>query len=515
MRREGSVIRSIAQVSMVVFLLFLAIIIVVPGNAAASSIASFYGTCSMSSIITDDGNAWVWGDRQPIPEQVPWLTGITHICFSGYFSIGLDPTPYNYILADRDDGTVWIWENNQSPAQVQGLADVKRATINSLSFNEPGKTVISGYALKSDGTVWKYEIDNEPYVAIPVKVDGLANVADITNHHALEYDGTVWKYNKAYLESSTVVQIRDLDNVSYIIDDGLAMKNDGTIWEWGITRNSSILGFTGEDLTAHQILTDVQKASGRGNFYAALRDDGTVWAWGDNDFGELGNGIELFKIMTGPVTIIPPPEPTDVPSQVENLSNVTDIAAGDWNTIAVKGDGTVWAWGSNTGGWLGVDSKNGLEGSSLPVQVPGLSDIVAVYMPGNTCYALKNDGTLWSWGANDYGEIGDGTLGDMVQSHGEKDPPSKVLIGPFTTATPTPIATPTTTVNSSKPTADGSMTQPSSVIVETHLVGPTAPNTNASVLSLIDNDLVDIIAIAMSIIIVAGGVAYMFWIRKS
>lgn len=157
-------------------------------------------------------------------------------------------------------------------------------------------------------------------------------------------------------------------------------------------------------------LSNVTKvaAGGQGTSFA-IKTDGTVWAWGFNFYGDLGNNNTTNQ--SSPVQVV---------GQGGNgfFTNVKSIATSSVQTLAVKNDGTVWAWGNNQAGELG-DNRNGDPvGSSTPVQVNGLGGIgfltnaIAVATGDNapSSYALKADGTVWAWGANNVGQLGDGTI---------------------------------------------------------------------------------------------------------
>ncbi|POM25845.1 Regulator of chromosome condensation (RCC1) repeat protein [Actinomadura rubteroloni] len=126
-----------------------------------------------------------------------------------------------------------------------------------------------------------------------------------------------------------------------------------------------------------------------------VRNDGTVRAWGANSSGQLGNGT-----TTGSATSV----------QVSGLTNVVrapgSVAAGQNHSLAVRADGTVWAWGANGSGQLGNGSTTA---SSTPVQVSGLTGVKAVAAGLSFSLALKNDGTVWAWGDNSSGQLGNGT----------------------------------------------------------------------------------------------------------
>ena len=95
-----------------------------------------------------------------------------------------------------------------------------------------------------------------------------------------------------------------------------------------------------------------------------------------------------------------------LPVQVIGLSGVTEIAAGGHHSLALKSDGTVWAWGNNLSGQLGIGSTTD---SPVPVQISEFSGVTAIIGGGFHSLALKSDGSVWAWGYNNYGELGDGT----------------------------------------------------------------------------------------------------------
>ena len=178
----------------------------------------------------------------------------------------------------------------------------------------------------------------------------------------------------------------------------LALKADGSVWAWGRNDNGQLGdGTTIEPPSPVQAFVPgsgvVQIAAGRYHSLA-LQADGSVWAWGDNPFGQLGDE----------------PGSKWPPQQIQALdSDVVALAAGMGHSVALKKDGSVWTWGNSFHGQLG--HSRALKTQPVPALVlaPG-SGVVAVAAGVTHNLALKADGSVWAWGRNDGGQLGDGTL---------------------------------------------------------------------------------------------------------
>ena len=194
----------------------------------------------------------------------------------------------------------------------------------------------------------------------------------------------------------------------------LAVKTDGTAWTWGDNEQGMLAhneGGTGQDSRSSptQIGTntswssDVKHLSGGYRAYRAIKTNGTLWTWGFHGYGQLGLNISG-------------PSPTDgtrsSPCQVGTDTNWNCIDGSVNMTFATKTDGTLWAFGYNNTGSLGLNNGPALSRSS-PVQVGTDTDWSIARTGRYSGYGLKTDGSLYSWGMNEYGQLGQGDRTDI------------------------------------------------------------------------------------------------------
>src|SRR5205823_835287 len=104
--------------------------------------------------------------------------------------------------------------------------------------------------------------------------------------------------------------------------------------------------------------------------------------------------------------LCPPSHKNRGRANFKSVLTVSALAGGNWSSFAVKSDGTVWAWGANDQGQLGDGTTTN---RTTPVQVTGLTGVTAIAAGGWHTLALKSDGTIWGWGGNWAGQLGDGT----------------------------------------------------------------------------------------------------------
>jgi alpha-tubulin suppressor-like RCC1 family protein len=184
-----------------------------------------------------------------------------------------------------------------------------------------------------------------------------------------------------------------------------AVKTDGTLWLWG----KNDFGQLGDNTRTNRS-SPVQTISAGTNWKqvskgfrhaAAIKTDGTLWLWGDNGNGQLGDNTTTNR--SSPV------------QTVAGGSNWAQVTVGNGHTAAIKTDGTLWLWGNNQYGNLGT---NNTTNRSSPVQTisAGTNWKQVSSIASNNTGAIKTDGTLWMWGANNE-YVGAGAIGDNTTTN--------------------------------------------------------------------------------------------------
>ncbi|MBI3510186.1 MAG: T9SS type A sorting domain-containing protein [Bacteroidetes bacterium] len=342
-----------------------------------------------------------------------------------YFSAQTFSGGYQHSLAICSDHTVKAWGNNSSGEL--GIGNTTDSyfpvTVNSLT----GIIAVSGgggfsIALKNNGTLWAWgdnstgELGNGNNASsnIPVQVTnwttGYVSVdAGFDHLLAIKPDGTVWSWGTNtygqlgignFSNSNVPVHVLGLTGIIAVSagnGNSLALKNDGTVWAWGLNHSGQLgIGDTANRNLPVQInITNIISISAGYAHSLFLRNDSTVWGSGWNVYGQLGTGNNISS---------------NTPVQSTGLSGIISITAGCGHSNALKSDGTIWAWGENMSGELG--DGNGEFASNVPVAVAFLNGVSTIGIGGRQSFALKNDGTFWTWGQNNYGQLGNGNTND-------------------------------------------------------------------------------------------------------
>lgn len=239
---------------------------------------------------------------------------------------------------------------------------------------------------------------------------------------AIKSDNSLWMWgNNSYgqIGNGTVENVstptKILDDVTFVAVDryySAAIRSDNSLWIWGSNRYGQLgnkeLGNNHTSEGNHLIQTNPIKIMddvacvglGESNV-GVIKSDSSLWVWGQNDYGQIGSGVSPSVGSFEPSTKI--------------LDEVKSVCFGDGNVIAIQNDGSLWTWGANLSGTIG-DGSNGTmtEYFTTPVKVLDNTKMsqCAGFWGFQDTLVIKNDNTLWMWGANQYGQIGSGDIGN-------------------------------------------------------------------------------------------------------
>ena len=295
------------------------------------------------------------------PKQIGSLTNWAAAAGSSNGTAAIDSSNKLWTWGTGTTGGLGLGDTNNrsSPTQVGALTNWSKISGGEASF----------MSIKTDGTLWgwgngrfgKLGLGNTTYYSSPKQVGSLSNWASI-------YSGT-W--------------------------NSFAIKTDNTAWVWGYNLNGQ-LGLN--DVTDRSSPVQLGSAGEWSSFSIGnglahgIKTDGSMWAWGYNGAGNLGLGTTTADRSS--------------PVQIGTLTTWLQVACSRYGSLAIKTDGTLWGWGKNQFGQLGIGDT---VDRSSPVQVGALSNWSK--LPRNQgaqgfSLAIKTNGTLWAWGNGTYGRLG-------------------------------------------------------------------------------------------------------------
>ena len=330
-------------------------------------------------------------------------------------------------MAIKNDGTLWAWGLNDYGQLGNGESGYYDPPTDKLPIysaipvqvgTDTNWEVVSAgdsfsAAIKSDGSLWAWgRNDNFGQLGtgtwqdsnIPVQECTGANnwvAVSVGSSHAaaIKKDGSLWTWGK---DDENELNRSGDNRIPAEVDDPdpsklwvaafsisistVGIKEDGGIWAWGDNFSGSIPVLI---IPAGDIWLILSAGAGH---TVVIKKDGSLWAWGNNSYGQLGNNDPTGTYRS---TLVEVAEP----------GTWKTISAKGNHTLAIKNDGSLWAWGSNNFGQLGSNTK---KFSLIPIQI-GKDKWTAVSTNYSHTVAIKSDGSLWAWGSNNYGQLGDGT----------------------------------------------------------------------------------------------------------
>ena len=262
------------------------------------------------------------------------------------------------------------------------------------------------YIVKEDGTLWARGriFSTAPganaagYMQLESNVKKIANAHNADRLYVLRKDNSVWR--SPVLPSDEVPAFANqkatekvTDNVKDVVEGqyfAAILKFDGTVWAIGDNADGQFgLGTkSDDDLPLTQIASGVKQIAVGFNSIYLLKNDNTLWSAGGNLYGKLGY-----------------PTTGDQLTFAKVMDNVRIVRANGSNVMVIKQDRSAWSFGSNANGTQGLGvSPTGSNDPIYPHQIG--DDVKEVFPMGYTCFFLKENGTLWASGMNNYGQMG-------------------------------------------------------------------------------------------------------------
>jgi alpha-tubulin suppressor-like RCC1 family protein len=387
--------------------------------------------------IKTDGTLWTWGfgtsgrlgnasTTSPFTISTPVTT------FAGGTNWKQVSSGGTHTAAIKTDGTLWTWGNGSSGRLGNAQLTTRSTPVTTFAGGTDWKQVSSGgshtAAIKTDGTLWTWGIGTSAQLGTNDTTQRSTPVTTFaggsswkqvssggTHTAAIKTDGTLWAWgagssgrlgtNDTTNRSTPVTTFAGGTNWKQVSAGGshtAAIKTDGTLWTWGFGLNGRLgtndLTDRSTPVTTFAGGTNWKQISSSSRHTAAIKTDGTLWTWGDGTYGRLGTNDTTQR--STPVTTF------------AGGSSWKQVSSGDFHTVALKDDGVnkeLFVFGNGGNGRLGAAES--ITSKDTPVTTfAGGNNWKQVSCGGSHTTATKTDGTLWTWGSGDTGELGTNDL---------------------------------------------------------------------------------------------------------
>jgi len=291
-----------------------------------------------------------------------------------------------FAMATRNDGTLWTWGDDSygklgqnTVASISSPKQVGSGTDWSTAEHAHGSGDHHTIVVKTDGTMWGMGRNQMGQLGLGARDNGGNNSAYSS---PTQISGATWS------------------NASCCTDASAALKTDGTLWTWGSNSYGKLglnesPGPSSNRSSPTQVPGTWTQVSGNGNFLG-IKSGGTLWSWGFNREGQLGLNTQSSSGQFASVS-----SPKQIPG------TWSDCTTGKEQAFAINSSGELFCWGRNQYGELGLNESNATqEYRSSPTQMGTDTTWSKVSSGTYSSYAIKTDGTLWAWGRNLGGSVG-------------------------------------------------------------------------------------------------------------
>lgn len=282
----------------------------------------------------------------------------------------------SHSIGITEDGKLWVWGNNQNGQLGQSVPYIYYNKLTQIGIDTDWRSVFTGdehnIGLKNDGSLWGW--GQNVYGQLG---DGTNNYRNVPTRIGTDSDWNIISTGSNHV---------------------MGIKTDGSLWGWGSNNNGQLGNGNNSSNVPIRIGmdNDWKAISCGGNFSLAIKNDGSLWSWGNNFLGQLGMGNSAGSTI-------------NVPTRVGGTDNDWKlVVAGAYTSFALKTDGSLWAWGDNFEGILGLQNITD-DTVNVPTRLGNDYDWKNIVCGNSFTLAIKNNGSLWGWGLNNYGQLGDGT----------------------------------------------------------------------------------------------------------
>ena len=334
----------------------------------------------------------------------------------------------SFTTAIKTDDALWAWGHNGNGQLGDGTGEMR---LNPVQIGTNYKLVSAGYvhttAIKNDGTLWGWGSNGNgeygagfqvPYpVQIGVDADWESVSTKSQSTFAIKTDGTLWctGYNHfgqlGLYDTNRRYELTQIGTSSTWVsvyagwNYTVGIKNDpeGVLYTWGSDQygqlsNGSATGSVNTPTLIDSVTNWNHIAAGSNSLFG-LKSNGTLWSCGYNVYGQLGLGDNINRNLL---------------TQIGTATNWTQLVVGWEHAAAIKDDGTLWIWGRAANGRLGLGLGLGASNVTSPTQVGSDTNWRKISLGYDHTLAIKTDGTLWAWGENGSGQIGNNSTTDVL-----------------------------------------------------------------------------------------------------